>query len=441
MPEPENVTPIGKKPYREIGTAGNSKYHAIIMEDYNPDLRGGLAIEAYDRMRRNDAKVKASLRIVKTPLLAGQWYVDSHTHGESAEGKRAAEFGWWALNSMNRPFVSVLSEILAFLDFGFYPFEVVYEESVWEGKEVIKWKKWGPRHPKTLIEWDFNRYGEASGMVQAVEGGDVKIPMDKMLLFTFDEEGGNPEGTSLLRSAYQHWFYKERLYKIDAIQKERHGIGIPDIELPENATENDKKYARELGKNLRTNEESFILRPHGMSVGFVRFEGQPVDVLASAKHHDLMIAANVLAQFLNLGSSDTGSRAISESQQDIFTKAVRYIADLVRGVINRELRTLLAVNGFDPELCEFKVRRIGDAADYRALSVAIRNLVEPGVLTADPELEHFFREIMDLPHGNPAVMARGIEERLPQNKREDAGEDDEDGDEPREGSRTGGPKE
>lgn len=434
MADEEKVVPMAeRRPFREIGRTGNSEYQALVMEDYNPDMRGGLAIEMYDKMRRNDAKVRASLRIVKAPLLSGQWYIDQHQHeGSVEEGNRVADFAWWALNNMKRGFTKTLSEILSFLDFGFYPFEVVYEFGEWEGERVVKWKKWGTRHPKTLQEWLWDK-GEVAGLKQSIESGSVDIPLDKLLLFTFDEEASNPEGMSLLRSAYKNWFFKEKLEKVDGIQKERHGIGVPDILLPPNYTDDDVKFAQELGKNLRTNEKSFILRRPGMEVSFVQISGSPVDVLASVGYHDLMIAANVLAQFLNLGSSDTGSRAISESQQEMFSRAVRYISDLVRDVINRELKHLLRMNDMDDSFVELKVRRIGEAADWRALSVALRNLVEPGMLTAEPNLEHFIREIMDLPHGESMATERGWEDRLPKGKRAEE-------DEPREGSKTGGPK-
>ena len=96
---------------------------------------------------------------------------------------------------------------------------------------------------------------------------------------------------------------KEHFYNIDGIQKERHGIGIPDIQPPPGYNENDLKFAQELGRNLRTNQKAYIIRPPGWFVGFAEVKGNLVNALESAEHHDLMIARNVLLQFINVGSS------------------------------------------------------------------------------------------------------------------------------------------
>lgn len=403
----------------EVGRTGRSDFATLFLEDYNPDLRGFSAIDIFDKMRRNDAKVRASLRIVKTPLVSGQWYMDHDEHVE--EQHKAQALVWWALNSMKKDLDQMLYEALSFLDFGFYDFEPVYEFGEFQGRRVVKWKKWGPRHPRTIIEWMFDdaEGGDFAGLRQMTDDGEKEIPVEKLLHFALDPEGGNPDGISILRSAYKHWYYKENMYKVDAIQKERHGIGVPDVELPENFTPDTKKYAEELARNLRTNEKSYIVRLPGMQVGFVQFQGTHVDVLSSIEHHDTQIAANVLAQFLNLGSTGSGSRAISESQQDIFIRSVRHVAGILTGIINAEVRRLLRFNGFRsletyPKL---KVRRIGEAADIRAFAVGIRNLVEPGVLTATPELEQFVRAVLDVPHGGPEVEGRGPEDRLPKAKK------------------------
>jgi len=54
---------------------------------------------------------------------------------------------------------------------------------------------------------------------------EVTIPKEKLMVFVYRREGDNYLGTSLLRQAYKHWFFRDKYYKIDAVAQERLGIG------------------------------------------------------------------------------------------------------------------------------------------------------------------------------------------------------------------------
>lgn len=406
--------------FSELGHTGRSQYSTVLFDDYNPDMTGPKAIQTFDKMRKGDATVRTSLRIIKAPLMAAQWYVQPASNSE--EHKLHAQFIDYNLHSMSKTFEQVLWEALLSLDFGYYVFEKVFEPRMWRPEYdrarerlVFCWKKLGPRHPKTTIRWEFDNHGGVSRLVhnKNPDGYEEQpIDIDKLLIFTIDEEAGNPEGISLLRSAYKHWYYKENLYKVDAIQKERHGIGIPDGELPPNFTQQDKKLMNEMLSNLRTNEKAFVTRPPGFKVGFLELQGQPVDVLASAQHHDVEILKNVMAQFLNLGTEESGSRAVGQGQMEMFVKSIRYVADIIRGVFNKWAIPQLIDYNFETDVYpELRVRRIGENADWRALSVAVRNFVETGVFTPTPELEGWMADYMDFPMPSDEAMARGVEER------------------------------
>jgi hypothetical protein len=127
-----------------------------------------------------------------------------------------------------------------------------------------------------------------------------------------------------------------------------------------------------------------------------------------------MIARNVLGQFMNLGSTTSGSRALGSSQMEIFMKALRYVSDIVRMNINQDAIPDLVRYNYGPKVTNFpelRVRRIGEAADWRAFSVALRNLTEPGILTPTPDLEQWTRDQMDLPLGGDDVTERDVAER------------------------------
>lgn len=379
----------------ELGTTGQTNYGGLAREDYNAELRGINGLQMYDKMRKSDGQVRATLRLVKTPVLAARWYVEPG--GEEDSDREMAlhienNLFKWMTTSWNQ----FLTEVLLMLDYGHYAFEKVF--AMREG--MVIWQKFAPRHPMDISEWMFDPNGGLDGfkMVTPGDSREITIPIDKAAVFSFEMEAGNVAGVSVLRSAYKHWYYKENFYKIDAIQKERHGIGIPIIKLPPNFTPEDKKLAEEIGRNLRTNEKAHVIVPPLWEIMFLKLEGQPVNALTSAEHHDLMIARNILGQFIN---SAQGSS--QEEQQQLFLKATRYIADIIRDVINKYcIPQIVQWNWGEVEnYPELKVRRIGDTIDWRTISFAIRNFVGSGIIVPDDDLETWVRAELDLPRADP----------------------------------------
>lgn len=389
----------------EIGIAsvGSSLWTNVLRGDYNPELAGRMGLEKYDKMRRSDAQVRMALRLIKTPVLGARWYMEPAS--DKPKDVMIAKFIWDNLTKwMTISFAQVILESLLMLDFGSYAFEEVYDYRVVNGARRLIWRKLAPRHPMDVVEWLYDPQGGPKGVKMfhpTKEGNEVTIPISKMMVFTFDKEAGNVEGISALRSAYKHWYYKEQLYKIDAIQKERHGIGIPIIKLPPLFSPADKLLAEEMGRNLRTNEKAHVILPPNWDIMFAKLEGQRVDALASASHHGEMILANVLGQFLSNegeGQAKTGS--------EMFAKATRFIAEIIRDVFNKYgIPRLVNFNWANvEEYPELKVRRIGETTDWRTLSFAVRNLVGARILEPDEPLETWWRDELDMPRKDATTV-------------------------------------
>jgi hypothetical protein len=305
-------------------------------------------------------------------------------------------------------------------------------------KGKIVWKKFAPRHPMDVREWFYdlnggplsvdmwappvqatdNQIGPSIGrpsVPATLEGGVIQtfqrwinIPISKLIVFTFDKEAGNIEGISLLRSAYKHWFYKDNLYKIDAIQKERHGIGIPVIQLPVGYNNDDKRMADQLGRNLRTNERAHVVLPPAWILEFAELRGHPVDCLPSIKHHDAAIPQSILGQFMVTEKTD-----ITE-QHTIFLQSTRSIADTIVDVINKyAIPQLVNLNWGRSVYPKLVAKRIGEEEFWRTSSFTIRNYVGAGVIVPDDAMENQIREEMGLPPVDIAtarvVRSPGIE--------------------------------
>lgn len=402
----------------ELGSAAPSPFTSWMRQEYNRDLIGLKGLRMYDRMRKSDGTVRGTMRLAKTPVLAGQWSMKPAS--SSSKDQMIADFVWSNLTQwMSSSWPQTMTESLLMLDFGYYMFEEVFErgETVTNDPRArgkIVWKKWAPRHPMDVREWFFDLNGGPLSVdiwtspifVPTLEGGTtigqylqyINIPIDKLVVFSFDKEAGNIEGISLLRSAYKHWYYKDNLYKIDAIQKERHGIGVPVIQLPQGYSAGDLALADQLGRNLRTNDRAHVVLPPLWVLSFAELSTQPVDCIRSIEHHDVQIEKQILGQFLQ------PNMKTAEADQTLFLKATRFTADIVTDVINSyAIPQLVDMNWASAQYPQLTVKRIGEQEDWRTASFTIRNYVGAGVIVPDDPLEAHLRDELGLPPADPAT--------------------------------------
>lgn len=398
---------------REMGYTAPSPFTSWTRRDDNVKLQGQQGMRVYYNMRRQDGAVRASGRLVKTPVVGAHWFIepwvkDVHSDPTTQDVNIAKFVEKNLFDDLNVTWQVLLNDILLMLDYGYMAFEKVYQFNS-KGKLVLQ--KLGPRHPIDIQEWEYDREGGPNGCIMYANpysgpsdigpGTGMEplterfIPINKLVVFTHEPEAGDLNGISILRSAYKHWYYKDTLYKIDAIQKERHGIGIPIIKLPPGFTTEDQKLADNLGRNLRTNERAHVTLPPLWDISFAKLEGQPVDCLKSIEHHDMRIKSNVLGSFLD---AEGGT---SDPNIDVFMKSTRYIADYVCDIMNKHvIKQLVDINfalGEDRGYPKLRARRIGEWEDLRTLSFAIRNMVGSDVIRADDILEAHIRREMDLP--------------------------------------------
>jgi len=379
----------------ELGYSSPSPWTAWTREEWNPKLRDKLGITEYYRMKRLDGIIRGSLRQFKTPVLSARWFMQPGS--DSARDKNVAE--WVQDNLSERMTTSwsrTLEDILLMCDYGYMPMEKVYQLDS-DGK--VSLRKLAPRHPADVKEFRYDIHGGPRAIVMEPQTSigsfdpddGIPIPIDKLVIFTLEAEAGDLQGISILRSAYKHYKYKDTLYKIDAIQKERHGIGVPVIKMPPGWKDADKKLAEMIGRNLRTNERSHITLPPQWEIYFAKLEGQPVDSLPSIEHHNDMIMANVLAPFL---------ASVNQKKEGLetFYKATRYVADSIADTMNRYvIEPLVKLNYSRVKTPKLRVRRIGEWEDQRTQSFTLRNYVGAGLILPDETLEKQLREENDLP--------------------------------------------
>ena len=382
----------------EVGSSGNRHRNEYLGGlEYNYKLRGHSGTKIYDKMRRSDPVVRRALRVAKTPVLAGRWFVEADEEANAQQLEMKEFIEWCLFENMETNWILFIKEALSMLDFGHSIFEKVYRTtSTPFGRRTIL-EDLAPRSQTSIMKFLYDSKGRPTSMeMYNYDDKPVSVKYRKLLAFTYDKEGYNLEGTSLLRSAYKPWFFKNTLEKIDAIQKERHGVGVPVIVLPMGADNKaDRKKAKILGKNLRSNPGAYIILPPRWEIYWAKIEGLLVNIIDSIKYHDNAIEKNVLADFLSTTTSESGANVKS----DTFLKSSRDLANIVYEEVNKRLiKELINYNyGVQRHYPKLQVRRISDEADIRILSFALKNAVGSDIIRPDSILEKWLRREFSLP--------------------------------------------
>lgn len=396
-PPPPQVSKGGSP--SEIGDTGGIAISGIIVnDDYNNKLTGRTGVQIFSQMRFGDATVNSSMLAIQLPILSARWWVEPPVNASRLDTKIAQFVEDELMKNGTRTWQETLTEILDYLVYGRMPFEIVWEfrEDEKFGRPMIGLRKLARRDPATIVAWKLKN-GEP-GLLQQTVNGQFEIPIEKCIVFINQKRGDNWEGTSLLRTAFKHWYMKDKLYLIDSISAERQGLGIPKGKLGTGAKSADRTKLEEVLRNIRANEKANIIIEGDIDVEFMDMKaGTTKPLLPTIQHHDRAIVLNVLAQFLQLGSTSVGSFALSNDQSKLFILSLEAIANYIRDDINRNLIKKLVDYNFNvtayPEL---RFEKIGNV-DHNMLTTSLQRAVQTGLLIPQPEDEVYLRDVMDLP--------------------------------------------
>ena len=375
-------------------------------EDYNEDF----TIDQIDKMVKGDGQVFAVWNAISLAIQQADW--DMVPFSEDKKDKDIADF----LEKMIRPmWPAVLTQVLNYILYGFMLFEPIYE--IVDGKVV--WSRLAPRLPWTVQEW-IPGDGYLKGIVQyawdykSKNYKEFKIPGSKLLRFTNRQSGFNFEGESILRGAFKHWHHKNTLYNIMIIRHERYGVGVPVGTLDSMATDAQMSALGESMKNMRSNELGYLLLPRGSDIDkCVKIlvpeggDAGSTGLIEAVEHHNVQIARSVLAQFINLGDTKTGARAVSEDMSSLFMMSLGSVVKQISQTVsfghfgeNEGLKYLVDVNfgeveGYPVWKCE-KIKKDNSSA----ILATIAQLVQSGALIHDESLEKHTRRLVGVPMEN-----------------------------------------
>lgn len=382
-----------------------------------PDMQWPRSIDAYDRMRREDPQVKSVLRAVTLPILRTEWVIDGAGCRDEVTEHVALDLG---LPVVGKPFVArkrskgrfswieFLRLALLELAYGHSIFEQVYAV---DDSGLLHLSKLAWRPPRTISEIEVAPDGGLVAVKQQalVNGREVRIPVEKLVVFVNEREGADWLGQSLLRAAYKMATLKDRVLRIQALTAERNGLGLPVvISAPPPEGEDfdaavkwlDEQIAAGLkqAKDARAGDAAGLSLPHGAQFLFQGVSGRLPDTDAAIRYYDEQIAAGMLANFLSLGGDNaTGSYALGDTFKTFFTDSLNAVSQHIADVVNQHVVEDLVDLNWGPEE---PAPRLVPAAIGERQSVtadAIKALIDAKAIFPDRSLEEYLRAQYGLP--------------------------------------------
>ena len=428
----ENLSNVKAK--LELGYSGsNTRFGQIRADEFQNELKGKQGIRKYREMRDNDATIGAVMYATEQILRDVPRIVEP----SDKKNEKAVEMAKWletVFDDMEHSLDDHISEALSSLTFGFAVFEPVYK--IRGGPKFVDPKRkskhsdghYGIRKLASRAQWTIDSFkvdektGEILGVNQERSALTSNfIPKNKLVHYRTTTTNNDPSGRSILRNAFKSYVYLNTMQVTEGIAVERELNGIPIIRIPsdylaDDATEDQiaiRKMAERIGRDLKFNEQGSIVLPSDVwvvedkatthrlvDVELIASNGNrniAIDPIIRRYQHD--IARSVMAEFLMLGSSTTGSYALSKSKTDIFLRSVESYINTIYDVLNEQIvKPLWELNGFDIEL--MPTLKAGDVAphDLDALGSYLRNINGADIdITNQPDIVEALMNNAELP--------------------------------------------
>jgi len=405
MPKVSDTKPL----LQQYGASGVAIFSGIITsEEYNPDFAWRDGIKIYEQMLRNDGQIAAVRDMVELPIRRATWTIAPFS--DSPRDREIASFVESCLfhdmkyqttegHTLYQKWDDILRHALMHLWYGFMAFEQNWKiEDGW-----VKWANWTPLLPRTVWRWWVGEDNELVGIQQWTFKNYsyqfVNIPIEKVLLFVNRQEGNNTEGVAVLRQSYKDWFYKVQYEKIQAIGIERNAVVPPVVRLPENFTAADVQMAQMIASNMRANELMGVTLPPGWDLEFPKNQQRyAANALEAIQYHDTMMSRRALCQFLDLGSKETGSYALADSQVQTFLMAQQTTASYIEDVISSDAIPRLVDYNFANVEGYPKLKASRLQSDIKVISDALKAVLgQNALLTPYPELQSWFADQLGIP--------------------------------------------
>lgn len=407
---------------RAVGTSGVVHYGGVLYrDDYDRAFRG-LEHDRTIRQMLNDPVVGAVLYAMEMWLRRVRWTVKAKddSNATAVEYKAFVES---CLDDMDGMWPGdTIADLITYLAWGYSLAEIVYKQRIGPYETdptkrsrftdgLIGWRRWILLPQTTREGWDFTN-GEATAFIQRQQTGpNTHIPLDKCIHLKYQSGNGSPEGRTPLRHAYDAWYFKRNIQRIEAIGIERDLAGLPVMSIPASDIEeqsavyvaaqglvtgirNDTMAGAVISSDVDPETKVPMQKLELLSSGGTRqFD---TDVIIRRYSND--VVNGFLAGVLRAGQDGIGTQALSTTTKDLFVTSLSAHLDIQQTAINEQaVIPLMMVNGFDLDFAPTVEHGDIESADIARVGAYLQQLAQSGLLVDTPALRAFVHELAELP--------------------------------------------
>lgn len=427
--------------FSEVGSSGLRAFSGWVREEFLPALVGRQGPRVYREMMDNNAIIGGIMFAIMSTMRKVDWRVVPADE-DGPDQQVAIDFIESLREDMSHTWEDTVIDDLSMLPYGYAFKEIVYKRCLGNdpgkdptrpGRDLpkskyddgkIRWRKLALRGQDTILKWFFDENGATVGVTQQPwVGPTVDIPIEKGLLFRPVHWKGNPEGRSILRSAYRSYFFTKRLEEQEAIMLERLN-GLPIVRVPQSviaaASAGDPQAVaamnnwKKIAVNVRIDEQMGLVMPSDTWPGIngpstermYNFElitptgsRGSVDSSKMIDRYSVNMMTCVMADFLSLGHSARGTQALANQKTDMFFQAIEGFLNANAAVYNRHgIPRVFELNGMPTDNLPQLEPDLAQRIDLDILSNFVLRLSQSGApLFPNEELQSYLMDAAGMP--------------------------------------------
>lgn len=224
------------------------------------------------------------------------------------------------------------------------------------------------------------------------------IPAEKSLLWVYNKQGDDHWGVPPTRHCYKGYTFKQQIERLNLLHLDKFAVGTPIAEEGEAWGPAERTRLATFLKDWRSGAHNYIIHPAGGSITIAGDDGKTtMSMLEWVRYYNLAIAKTFLTQQTELGSTETGARALGEVFYSQMAGIVQADCEALANLINNQLIVPLVRYNFG-EQDQYPI--FAPSQRVRAgtgVASVIQQLINAGAIHVRPEDEAYLRDVFELP--------------------------------------------
>jgi Protein of unknown function (DUF935) len=288
-----------------------------------------------------------------------------------------------------QPFHSVLWQLADAIHYGFGVAEKTFTKKILSGKFKGK-------HgldfiaPKPCWEFGFEFFNTSSFEPAAVvpytpmDGYQSPVPIEKVMLFTYNPDAGLPYGNGDCRANFKHYYILDNLVKFWAWSAERWGSPVLILKHPP-MDDTARAEALYIASQIRNGGD--VVLPQNMSYELIELRAEALrNFKEFADWNISQISLNTLGNSLTTSEGERfGSGALGNVHQGTQNTIINYCRQSLQDVVENDLFKTLIFYSYGEEYVQFSpLFRFNDkisSAELTSLATAFNQLISVGTLS------------------------------------------------------------